>query len=113
MESYEVRDHRKEELKTSQPFGVYGYDKFMSNWGLAEGGYSVAIWYCKAADADKVEAWVNSRKEMCWVGVEHHKVVISKAVSVSEGKSTTGREVTHVSLYSIDEGHPALEGVKL
>lgn len=103
---HEVKDQRKEELIDSHTVGVYGYDKFMSGWGDARGGWSIAIWYCKPMDANKVEEWVESRSEMVWVGQEMGSVVIDKAILACQTQKQN--KVAHISLYSVDEGHPAL-----
>ncbi len=105
---HKVKDHRKEELIDSHTVGVYAYDKCMSGWGEAEGGWSIAIWYCKPMDANKVEEWVENRGEMIWVGQEMDSVVIDKAILVCQNQGQYSKKVAHVSLYSVGEGHPAL-----
>ena len=104
-----IADHREEELKDHQAFAVYGTDRFMSGWGHAEGGYSVAIWYCYSKDLDKVEEWVSNRGDMQWIGAGNYHVIEKATENYHLLKEkAAGRPVKHVSLYSIDEGHPAL-----
>lgn len=43
---------------------VIGTDRFMSGWGDAKGGASVAAWACKSEDVDKALAWVQNRSDM-------------------------------------------------
>ncbi len=42
---------------------VIGTDSFLSGWGEAEGGASVAAWACRPEDRAAVLAWVRSRGE--------------------------------------------------
>ena len=57
-------DRRSEEQKGALPYLVVGYDRFMSGWGLADGGASYAAWACSAAQLAECEAWVRSRGDM-------------------------------------------------
>ena len=60
----QVEDDRTHEEKEAYTAGVAGTDKFLSGWGLAAGGTSVACWACKPADLGVVEEWVRSRSDM-------------------------------------------------
>ena len=59
-----VRDDRTEEQKQTHTWLVIGTDKFLSGWGKAAGGKSVAAWACKPADRIKVLDWVERRSDM-------------------------------------------------
>ena len=63
-------DDRTPEQKVTHRWGVVAKDKFMSEWGGAEGGASRCAWACHPeGNIDKLERWVRSRSEMRYVNV--------------------------------------------
>lgn len=63
-------DRTPAELLTHRTL-IVGTDRFMSGWGLAKSGSSVAAWACKSEDESKVLAYVESRSEMKRVRVAY------------------------------------------
>ena len=58
-----IDDRTQDELATHR-WLIVGTDSFLSGWGEAEGGTSVAAWACRPEDRLAVLAWVRSRGEM-------------------------------------------------
>lgn len=58
------QDDRTPEQKTTHLYAVAGTDKFLSGWGKARGGTSVAAWACTLEDLPYVEKWVEGRRDM-------------------------------------------------
>ena len=57
-------DDRTPEQKRNYPCLVIGTDSFMSGWGGASDGVSIAVWACRPEDRIRVLSWVHSRSEM-------------------------------------------------
>lgn len=90
------QDDRSAEQKATLTMLVVGTDSFMSGWGEAAGGTSVAAWACSAEDLPRVERWVRQRGEM-------------KRVRVVRAAGYTPRgNVAHFHIYAVGEDHPAL-----
>ena len=79
-------------------YHVVGRDTCLSGWGLAEGGRSFAVWACTSAQVERVEAWVANRGDMV-------------DVRIVKGTLTTKPD-DHVSVYFVDDQHPALRDLK-
>lgn len=86
------QDDRTPEQRETHTVIIGGTDRFMSGWGLARGGVSVAGWACKPEDAKTVREWVERRGDMLRV-------------------RELGRNAraAHVHIYVADETHPSLE----
>jgi len=91
-----IHDDRTDEQIKTHCCLVSAIDGFMSGWGHAKNGVSVAVWACKPLDGAKVEQWVKSRDEMRWVNV----------VDASEWEP---REHQHLHIYVVGDNHPALK----
>lgn len=89
------QDDRTPDQHRTHTWLITATDKFMSGWGLAEGGKSKCAWACKPEHRRQVLAWVESRDEMKYVN------------------ETTGnwypRNAKHVRIYVVEDGHRALE----
>ena len=59
-----LQDDRTPEQKLTHTVVIGGTDRFMSGWGAAQGGTSVAGWACRPEDAKTVWEWVESRQDM-------------------------------------------------
>lgn len=94
-----VEDDRTEaELKAgTHTWLVVGTDKFMSGWGGAEGGQSVAAWATDATRIHAVEAWVRSRPEM-----RHVRIILDSK------HKWRPRRFAHYHVYAVRDGHPSL-----
>lgn len=57
-------DDRTAEQRTTHTWAVAGTDRFMSGWGGATGGTSVAAWACPYSELGAVLDHVTSRSEM-------------------------------------------------
>ncbi|MBM3493287.1 MAG: hypothetical protein FJX72_03035 [Armatimonadetes bacterium] len=88
------QDDRTPEQRATYRLGVAATDRFMSGWGGAAGGTSVACWACRADDIPTVERWVRSRGEMRYVRV----------VSLRNYRP----RCAHLHVYVVEPGHPAL-----
>lgn len=92
-----VEDRRTDQQRETLRYLVSARDTFLSGWGRAKGGASLAVWACSASDVEAVYRWVLSRPEM-------------RHVSVDKDKLPRRRNVAHVSIYPVQAGHPALGG---
>lgn len=92
----ERQDDRTEEQRATHTWAVAMTDAFMSGWGRAEGGVSVAAWACRHDDIDRVEAWVRSRRE-------------ARRVRIVRPNQWRPRGNGHVHIYVVEAGHPALK----
>ena len=91
----EFVDDRSDAQKHTHTSVIRGMDSFLSGWGKAAGGCSIAAWACKPEHEQKVFAWVKSRGDM-------KKVM--KVVSTYH-PSGTG----HCHIYVVGDNHPALK----
>ncbi len=101
--NYVRQDDREWNEKDLYPNLIVGTDTFMSGWGGARGGLSVAAWACKDADVPKVFAWVKGRSDMRRVGLHRDSGGWGKGENYYPPKSTA-----HFHIYKVLEGHPAL-----
>ena len=96
-----IEDDRTPEQHGTHRYGVAATDRFMSGWGGARGGASVAIWAFPGAPdsfcAQEMERWVSARPEM-------------RRVRIVDLRSyRPGRTIAHVHVYVAHPGdHPAL-----
>ena len=96
-----IDDRTQDELATHR-WLIVGTDSFLSGWGEAEGGTSVAAWACRPEDRLAVLAWVRSRGDMLRVR--------EVAESGSGARYTPRGNVRHFHVYCVRPGHSALEG---
>lgn len=87
------QDDRTDEQRRTHTIIVSAIDRFMSGWGGAKGGKSIAAWACKPEHADRVFAWVKARGEM-------------RNVRMSDHAFRKGAAHTHI--YVVSDGHPSL-----
>lgn len=82
---------------------VVARDRFMSGWGGARGGASIAAWACRTLpEAEACEQWVRSRSEMRYVRLTR------------ESKGYVSRiRGAHVHVYVCNDGHPALRSLEV
>lgn len=88
-------DDRTPEQKQTHTVLVKGRDSFLSGWGMAETGYSVAAWACKPDDMFKVDRWVRDRGDMQYV-------------AIVDDTYKPPRSTAHYHIYVVKENHPAL-----
>lgn len=88
------QDDRTEAERETHSVVISAIDSFMSGWGGAEGGKSVAAWACRMGDADRVFKWVKARSEMKHVRMSDHAF---------------RRGAVHTHIYCVRDGHPALD----
>ena len=93
-----INDTREQEHFKTHTSLVTARDKFMSGWGHAENGFSRVAWACKPEHINAVYRWVSSRKEMIYVN------------RYPNGEKWRPRNFAHLSIYVVDENHPALTG---
>lgn len=92
-----IRDRRSDTQCCTHSTWIGGTDSFLSGWGEAENGASIAVWACKPEHADTVEEWVNNRSDMLDVfRMEEHDIDESFA------------EAAHISIYVVHNNHPSL-----
>ena len=90
-----INDERTTEQQETHNILVTATDRFMSGWGLAEGGNSKCAWACDSPEkADKVFDWVSNRGDMKYVNIHYNRWTPSNA--------------THVSIFLVEDSHPAL-----
>ena len=88
-----IQDDRTPEQKQTHRYGVAMTDAFMSGWGGAQGGASVAIWACPADWLNHVENEVRRRKEARRVRVVDLRTYRPKG------------NVAHAHVYVVEPGH--------
>lgn len=86
-------DDRKPEQRETHRYGIAMTDAFMSGWGGARGGSSVAIWACPVDWLSHVEGCVRQRGEARRV----------RQVDLKTYRPRRG--VAHVHVYVVEEGH--------
>lgn len=65
-----IEDDRTDEQRSTHRRLVVGTDRFLSGWGEAKGGVSIAAWACRdASDEFECYRWVSRRGEMSRVRV--------------------------------------------
>jgi len=57
-------DDRNEEQRLTLTLAVVGTDKYLSGWGMTEGGPSYAGWACTAETVDDVQRRIMDRSDM-------------------------------------------------
>jgi len=94
-----IQDDRKPEEKENYCYLVIGTDSFMSGWGGAKDGVSIAAWACKSEHRRLVTDWVESRSEMKRV-----------RGSIDDGKKYRYRPSGkgHCHIYVVHDDHPAV-----
>jgi hypothetical protein len=87
-------DDRTEAQRATHRYGIAMTDAFMSGWGGATGGASVAVWACPVEWLDHVERQVCQRGE-------------ARRVRQLDLKSYRPKgNVKHVHIYVVDDAHP-------
>lgn len=67
-----INDRRTEEQKKTHFWYVTARDRFMSGWGVAEGGASYCAWACESRQqAEACLARIRSRDEMRYVTLRY------------------------------------------
>lgn len=94
-----IKDDRTPEQRATHRILIVGTDRFMSGWGGAQGGASVAAWACTPDTADTVERWVRSRSDMQRVRV---------VVDTPARRYRPRGNVAHLHVYVVGENHTAL-----
>ena len=86
------QDDRTPEQQKTHTLLWAGTDSFLSGWGEAEGGNSVAAWACTSGDEYACERWVRQRGDMKRV-----RLVIDR-----KGDRYTPRNAKHLHIYVYD-----------
>jgi hypothetical protein len=94
-----IEDDRTEEQKKTNPVLIIGTDSFLSGWGGAKDGVSIAVWACRPEHREKVLGWVQSRSDM--VRVRESLDDGAKLRYRPKGKG-------HCHIYIVDENHRAI-----
>lgn len=93
-----VQDRRRGDEVTTHTTWICGTDTFLSGWGEAADGASIAAWACLPEHADAVEEWITGRTDMTDVF----------RLDDSDEFDERLAHAAHVSIYTVDEEHPAL-----
>ncbi len=91
-------DDRDAMQRETHCVGVVMNDRYLSHWGKAENGTSVAVWACTPTDAGAVERAVRGRSD-----ARHVRVVDLRTWRRPKGAA-------HVHIYVVGPGHPARTG---
>lgn len=59
-----IQDDRTAEQRNTHTWLIAGTDSFMSGWGHARNGTSIAVWACEPQHRSKVLQWVENRGDM-------------------------------------------------
>jgi len=94
-----TKDDRTPDQLHTHTWLVIGTDGWMSGWGDAAGGTSVAAWACHPADANKVLGWVTHRGDMKRV----------READETKRNYMPPKGTAHFHVYAVGEGHPALK----
>lgn len=101
---YEIEDDRDDAERRTHRHLVAGRDSFLSGWGGAEGGASIAAWACEPGDADRVFRWVKGRSDMRRVKLLDERAGFGGFVLWRAHYAG----LRHVHIYVVNAGHPAL-----
>lgn len=94
-----VQDDRTPEQRKTHRYLVIMTDRFLSGWGQAAGGASVAAWACETTrDRDRVHAWVSSRGDALRVRTTYD----------ANGRRYRPRNAAHFHVYVVGPDHRAL-----
>lgn len=91
-------DDRDASQRYTHVIGVAMNDRFLSNWGRAQRGTSVAVWACTKDDEDRVYDAVRRRSDASRVRV----------VDLRTWRRPRG--AAHVHIYAVSGDHPARTG---
>lgn len=91
-------DDRDADQRGTHHVGIVMTDRFLSWWGRAQGGLSIAVWAATPADAKVVERAVRGRSDASRVRV------------VDLRTWRRPRKAAHLHIYVVDGGHPARTG---
>lgn len=94
-----VKDDRTDAEKDTHRSLIVGTDSFLSGWGDAKSGASVAAWACLPDDVRTVEAWVRRRSDMKRV---------REVYEAAGERRYRPRNAAHFHIYTVGVGHPAL-----
>jgi hypothetical protein len=94
--AYEINDFRSREQKKWMTTLVMGMDTFLSGWGKAANGASIAAWACSDDTAELVREWVEGRGDI---------------VDVTVGSMEDVPDCEHLSIYPVTQNHPSMRGV--
>lgn len=99
-----VVDDRTAEQQQTLRCLVVGTDRFLSGWGLAEGGLSYAAWACSEDDVETVLRWARQRADLQTVRV----------VREAPGRryKPSHRRCAHLHVFAVTEGHVALSAAE-
>jgi len=95
------KDDRTTAEIASHPLLVVMTDRFMSGWGLAKNGNSVAAWACQTPESRaSTERWVRSRGDALRVRLVR-----------DERGNYRPRGAVHYHVYVVRDGHPSLDAL--
>ena len=94
-----IEDDRTKEQKKTHPCLVIGTDSFLSGWGMAEGGVSIAAWACRPEQRGQVLRWVSHRGDMKRV---------RESYDDGNGSRYRPKGKGHCHIYFVNNDHPAL-----
>jgi len=95
-----IQDDRTPDQRATHCTLVVMTDRFLSGWGGASGGTSVAAWACTNDDADAVERWVRRRSDASRV-----RVVVD-----APARAYRPRSFAHYHVYVVGPEHSARRG---
>lgn len=90
----DIDDDRTDAEKRTHTCLIGGTDRFMSGWGKAKGGQSIALWACPPEYRDRVRDWVYRSSD------------IGGPDEYSDSNLPTG--LGHCHIYSVGPDHPAM-----
>lgn len=93
MKQIIMQDDRDIHEKQTHKVIIKADDSFMSGWGGAKGGKSVAAWACLPEHAEQVLNWVENRSDMSNVKVVDNSHYF---------------DAKHTHIYVVTDGHPAI-----
>lgn len=102
---YTREDDRAHEERAALPVLIGGVDTFLSGWGGAAGGASVALWACSPEDAERVWTWVKKRSDIRKVRRLDEREYPG---GVAQIQQAFGVRIAHAHIYAVTAGHPAL-----
>lgn len=97
-----IKDDRNAAEHLSHYWLVVARDLFMSGWGGAAGGASIAAWACATLpEAEACEQWVRSRREMRNVRLVRESRYYLRRIRAA-----------HVHVYVVDADHPSTQSLR-
>ncbi len=94
-----VNDERTEQQRDELTYCLFFHDRYLSHHPPACPGVSIAVFACKPEDKELMTRWLMDT---------HSKSATKAGIRELPNCRMTTRQDDRVTIYAVDEGHPAL-----